>query len=84
MKFARFVCVFILFAVKTVLAQSNPVPLVNQPLVPTAIAPGGPSFTLTVNGTGFVSGSSIKWNGNRAVAQGLHCIWNVKLKWMTL
>ena len=45
------------------LAQSNPVPFVNQPLVPSAIAPAGPSFTLTVNGTGFVSGSVVNWNG---------------------
>jgi FG-GAP-like repeat len=40
----------------------NPVPLINQPLVPDAIAPGGAGFTLTVNGTGFVSGSVVKWN----------------------
>jgi hypothetical protein len=46
------------------LAQSNPVPLINNPLVPDAVAPGGPSFTLTVNGTGFVSGSVINWNGS--------------------
>ena len=45
------------------LAQANPVPFVNQPLIPSAIAPGGPTFTLTVNGTGFVSGSVIQWNG---------------------
>jgi hypothetical protein len=32
-----------------------PVPLINQPLVPDATAPGGAAFTLTVNGTGFVS-----------------------------
>ena len=43
--------------------QTNPVPLINQPLVPDAAAPGGPGFTLTVNGTGFVSGASINWNG---------------------
>ena len=38
-----------------VMAQ-NPVPFINQPLVPDAIAPGVPgvTFTLTVNGTGFV------------------------------
>jgi FG-GAP-like repeat/Abnormal spindle-like microcephaly-assoc'd, ASPM-SPD-2-Hydin len=41
----------------------NPVPLVNNPLSPTSVAPGGPGFTLTVNGTGFVSGATIKWNG---------------------
>ena len=47
-----------------VMAQANPVPLINQPLVPTATAPGGPGFTLTVNGTGFTSGSVVNWNGN--------------------
>jgi hypothetical protein len=41
-------------------AGSNaPVPLINQPLVPTSAQPGGSSFTLTVNGTGFVSGSVV-------------------------
>ena len=44
--------------VPPLLAQSNPVPLINQPLVPEATAPGGPAFTLTVNGTGFVPGST--------------------------
>jgi hypothetical protein len=44
------------------LAQ-NPVPLINQPLVPDAAVPGGKGFTLTVNGTGFVSASVVKWNG---------------------
>jgi hypothetical protein len=63
MRSARFVCAFLLCAIATAVAQTNPVPLVNQPLVPTATPPGGLSFTLTVNGTGFVSGSSINWNG---------------------
>jgi len=43
---------------------SNPLPLINQPLVPDATAPGGPQFTLTVNGTGFVSNSIVNWNGS--------------------
>ena len=42
----------------------NPVPFINQPLSPTAVAPGGAGFTLTVNGTGFVSGSVVEWNGS--------------------
>jgi hypothetical protein len=42
----------------------NPVPFINQPLVPDATAPGGEPFTLTVNGTGFVSGSAVNWNGS--------------------
>lgn len=44
-------------------AANNPVPLINTPLVPTSVAPGGAGFTLTVNGTGFVSGATINWNG---------------------
>ncbi len=44
--------------------SANPVPLINQPLVPDAIKPGGAGFTLIVNGTGFVSGSVAKWNGS--------------------
>ena len=42
---------------------ANPVPFLSQPLVPASVAPGGASFALTVNGTGFVSGSVVNWNG---------------------
>lgn len=41
----------------------NPVPFVNQPLTPDTIAPGGTVFTLTVNGTGFVSGATVNFGG---------------------
>lgn len=44
-------------------AQSNPAPFLNQPLVPMTVAPGGTSFVLTVNGTGLVPGSVVNWNG---------------------
>lgn len=44
-------------------SAQNPVPLVNQPLVPGAATPGGPEFELTVNGTGFASGATVDWNG---------------------
>jgi len=40
------------------------VPLVNLPLSPDAVIPGGATFTLKVNGTGFVSGATVKWNGS--------------------
>jgi hypothetical protein len=43
--------------------QVNPVPFINQPLVPASTAPGGSGFPLTVNGSGFVSGSIVNWNG---------------------
>jgi hypothetical protein len=47
--------------------RKAPVPSLNQPLLPAATTPGGPQFTLTVNGTGFVSGSVVDWN-DRALA----------------
>ena len=49
---------FLSFSPALLLAQ-NPVPFVNQPLVPSAVAPGGPDFALTVNGTGFVNGATV-------------------------
>ena len=36
-------------------------------LNPTCTAAGGPQFTLTVNGTNFVSGSTVNWNGSPLV-----------------
>jgi phospholipase C len=41
---------------------ANAVPLVNNPLLPDSALPGGASFQLTVNGTGFVSGATVQWN----------------------
>jgi len=41
----------------------NPIPLLNLPLLPDAAAPGGAGFTLTVNGTGFLSGATVNFNG---------------------
>lgn len=40
-----------------------PVPITYQPLIPDTVAPNGPAFTLTVNGTGFAAGSTVYWNG---------------------
>jgi Bacterial Ig-like domain (group 3)/FG-GAP-like repeat len=45
-------------------AAQNPVPFIDQPLVPDATAPGGAGFTLTVNGAGFVATSTVNWNGS--------------------
>jgi hypothetical protein len=45
-------------------AQTNPVPFVNNPLVPQTAAPGAAAFQLTVNGTGFASGAAVNWNGS--------------------
>lgn len=44
MKFFAFALSLFLLAGTMLLAQSNPVPFVNQPLVPSAIAPGGPAL----------------------------------------
>jgi Bacterial Ig-like domain (group 3)/FG-GAP-like repeat len=49
----------------------DPAPLINQPLVPDAASPGGPGFTLIVNGTGFTAGSVVHWNG---VARTTHFV----------
>ncbi len=38
----------IVFLATSLLGQSNPVPFVNQPLVPTTVVPGSAAFTLTV------------------------------------
>lgn len=61
----------LLIAVLTVLTlvtaaatAQNPVPFIDQPLVPDAVAPGGSAFTLTVNGAGFVASSTVNWNGS--------------------
>ncbi len=58
------IIVGVLIAFSPPVRAQNPVPLISQPLVPTIAAPGGPSFTLVVNGTGFVSGSVVNWNGS--------------------
>ena len=54
----------VILAVTDSASKPNPVPLINEPLVPDAIAPGGGAFTLVVNGTGRVPGSVVKWNGH--------------------
>jgi FG-GAP-like repeat/Abnormal spindle-like microcephaly-assoc'd, ASPM-SPD-2-Hydin len=64
MKFPGLSLLFVLFACTAAWAQSNPLPFVNQPLAPSSTPPGGPSFTLTVHGSGFVSGATVNWNGS--------------------
>ncbi len=49
--------------VATTMSQVAPVPFLEQPLVPTTAAPGTTDLSLVVNGSGFVSGASITWNG---------------------
>ena len=53
-------------------AASSPLTFtINQPVAPSlsslgpnSAAAGVPAFTLTVNGSGFVSGSTVQWNGS--------------------
>src|SRR5437764_5322471 len=53
----------LLVASAVAFAQVNAVPFINNPLLPDSHAPNGAAFTLTVRGTGFVSGSIVYWNG---------------------
>jgi len=45
------------------LAVKNPVPSITG-INPTSVNAGGPTFTLTVNGSNFVSGATVRWNGS--------------------
>lgn len=56
-------CLLVLPGTNLLAASANPVPLVNQPLVPSSVPPGSPNLTLTVTGSGFVSNSVVNWNG---------------------
>jgi hypothetical protein len=42
--------------------SGNPVPAISA-LSPSGVQAGSPSFTLTVNGTSFISNSVVRWNG---------------------
>lgn len=42
--------------------SNNPIPALSS-ISPTNAVTGGPSFTLTVSGSGFINGSTVKWNG---------------------
>ncbi len=47
----------------TVNQQQNPVPAITT-ISPTSATAGGAAFTLTVNGSNFINGSTVRWNGN--------------------
>ncbi len=53
------ICCFVLAV--AALGQAS-VPYIANPLVPSDVNPGGPDFALTVNGSGFASGASVRWN----------------------
>lgn len=58
--------VAVLLISSTLLVAQNPVPFLDQPLAPDAIAPAsaGVVVALTVNGSGFIPGSKLNWNGS--------------------
>jgi hypothetical protein len=58
-----------IFISATMFAESKPSPFINVPLVPESATPGGAAFTLTVNGTSFVSGATVEWNGSPRATQ---------------
>lgn len=45
-------------------SQTAPVPFLNVPVSPSAVNPGGPTFTITLGGSLFVANSSVSWNGS--------------------
>ena len=53
---------FMSIQISSIAAPGNAVPFLNQPLVPTAVSPGGPGFTIRVSGTGFASGATVNFN----------------------
>jgi hypothetical protein len=53
---------FLTIQINSTGALENPVPFLNQSLVPTAVSPGTSGLTLSVSGTGFVSGATINFN----------------------
>jgi hypothetical protein len=62
MRYSRLLPLFLLASSIVLVAQSNPVPLIYQPLKPAVAKPGQPAFALTVCGTGFVEGAVVQWN----------------------
>jgi len=54
---------FLSIQVNSNVPAANPIPFLNQTLVPTAISPGSGAFALKVSGTGFVSGATVNFNG---------------------
>ncbi len=53
---------FLSIEVNSTSAAGNPIPFLNQPLVPDTVAPGGSAFNLTLNGTGFLPTSTVNFN----------------------
>lgn len=52
----------------TINTPPNPVPTIGA-LNPSSTLVGSPSFTLVVTGTGYVNGSTVRWNGSNRTTQ---------------
>src|ERR1700686_4632512 len=70
MKSHQLICLSILFMCGAVMAQTNPFPFVSQ-LSPVSGLPGSSGFTLHVQGSGFVTGAVVNWNGSPRATQVL-------------
>jgi hypothetical protein len=53
----------LVFLIAPLFAASNGIPSVNQPLFPSTVGLGRTDFTLRVDGSGFVPGAVVNWNG---------------------
>ena len=53
---------FLSIQINSFAPPGNPVPFLNQPLVPTAVSPGSTALPLNVSGTGFLPGSTVNFN----------------------
>ena len=65
----RVLWLIVIFLSAMAVAQTNPVPLVYQPLIPATIKPGHKAFALTVNGTGFATDAVLNWNGSTRLTE---------------
>jgi hypothetical protein len=53
---------FLSIQIDSSVPAGNPVPWLNQPLVPTSVSPGSTNFILNVRGTGFVASATVDFN----------------------
>ncbi len=67
--YALLLVAVLLVFISTLSYAQAPVPFISQPFIPDAAAPGDKYFTLTVDGSGFVSSSVINWDGGAQATQ---------------
>jgi len=62
LRFLALTSAFVTYLGLIAVAQTNPRPFLNQPLIPASKSPGSGAFTLMVTGTGFQPTSVVQWN----------------------